>query len=425
VAHDTASTAAAAGVREAEAQTAPPRGGPLASLAVPSFPLLWASGFLWNLTRWMAIFLGSYLVNDLSGSPFLVQLAGSAFFAPMLFGGVVAGVVADRFDRRRTLLNQLFLLTAVAAAMCVIVASGAVQTWMIYPFMAAVGLGGVIDLTSRRALVYDLVGEERVTNALALESLGSSLGNMLGAATGGAIIQFVGIGEAFGLIAVCYAGAFVLLLGVPRPVQRAAATETRASLVDDLRAGLRYVLHDRTLISLLGVTVLVNLFFFSFLPIVPVFADRLDVGPFLTGVLVSGMGIGMVIGSLAIAAFSSRRRGLLYVGGAFVAMALLLGFALVPVYWIALLCLIIAGTGMAGFATMQSVLVMAAAGAAMRGRAMGILSMAIGALPIGMIGLGLAAEGIGPVAGVSLSVTIGLAAMVVWLLIRPESAHMR
>src|SRR3712207_8315625 len=80
---------------------APPP-GVFAALRVPYYPRLWASGWLWNLTRWMSVFLCSYLVNDLTGSPFLVQLVGAAFFAPMFFGGVLGGVISDRFDRRRS-----------------------------------------------------------------------------------------------------------------------------------------------------------------------------------------------------------------------------------------------------------------------------------------------------------------------------------
>lgn len=401
----------------------PRRSGALAAFQVPSFGRLWLSGFLWNLTRWMAIFLGSYLVNDLSGSPFLVQLVGAAFFAPMLVGGVAAGVVSDRFDRRRTMLNQLLGLTVIGAAMCAIVASGAVDTWMVYPFTFAVGVGALIDLTSRRALVFDLVGEERLTNAMAMESLGSSLGNMLGAATGGAIIQLIGIGQAYGVVALLYGAAFVLLLGVPNPAPR-TRPEAPSSIIDDLRAGLRYVRGSKPQVSLIGVTVMMNLFYFSFIPIVPVVAERLGVGAFLAGVLASGTGIGMVIGSLTVAAWATSRKGMLYVGGCFIGMTFLFFFAVLPYYWAALAALIIAGAGVAGFATMQSVLVMAAAAPEMRGRAMGILSMAIGSLPLGMVGLGLVAETIGASTGVAVSVSCGLVAMVLWLLVRPEAARM-
>ena len=411
-----AAPARAAAASELPAQQA----GAFAALAVPSYARLWASGWFWNLTRWMAVFLGSYLVNELTHAPLPVQLVGAAFFAPMFFGGVVGGVVADRFDRRRTILGQLLVLIPIAGVMSALVFSGAVRVWMVYPFMLAVGLGGVIDMTSRRALVYDFVGEERATNALALESLSMTGGNMLGTLAGGAVINFIGIGQAFLLIALCYAASFLLLLGVPVP-QRARAASGGRSVLEDVLAGFRFLGRNRTLISLLGVTVLMNGFYFTFTPMVPVFADRLGVNALWTGLLASASGMGSMAGSLLIAARPPRRRGLAYVGGSVLALLGLGVFAAVASYPLALMALVVAGMGMAGFATMQGVLVMVTAGAQMRGRAMGLLSMAIGTLPFGMVLLGLVAQRLGAPAAVLGSAALGLAATAVWSLRRPEA----
>src|SRR2546421_9982108 len=91
------------------------RTGTFSAMSVPYYPRLWVTGLLWNLTRWMAIFLCSYLVNRLTHSPFYVQLVGASFFAPMFFGGATAGVISDRLDRRRTILIVLTVLTPLSA----------------------------------------------------------------------------------------------------------------------------------------------------------------------------------------------------------------------------------------------------------------------------------------------------------------------
>jgi MFS family permease len=382
------------------------------------------SGWLWNMTRWMAVFLGSYLVNQLTGSPFLVQCVGAALFAPMFFGGAIAGVVADRFDRRTTILRQLLLLTPLAVAMGALVVSGAVRVWMVYPFMLAVGVGGVVDMTSRRALVYDLVGERRATNALALETMSLSGGNTLGALFGGAVIQFVGIGEAFFLMAALYAGSFLLLLGVPSP--KPSRTEIpSASVLADLRQGVAAVARNRTLVSLLGITVIMNLFYFSFMPLVPVFGERMEVSALLTGLLASALGVGMMLGAFMWAAWASQRRGLVYIGGSFVALTFLLLFAATDVYILAFTALIAAGIGASAFGTMQGVLTMDAAGPELRGRAMGVLSMAIGSLPFGMLLLGGLAQATTPGVAVALSVLAGFFVLGAWIIRFPEAARMR
>ena len=383
-----------------------------AALEVPSFGYLWASGWCWNATRWMGIFLCSYLINRLTGSPFLVQLVGAAFFAPMFLGGAVAGTFADRFDRRRTILRQLLLLIPIAVLMGVLVTGGAIQTWMVYPFVFAVGLGGVVDMTSRRALVFDLVGPERATNAIALESVSMAGGTTLGALFGGTVINFVGIGEAFFVIAVLYGASYLLLLRVPSPAP--VRSGGRTSIIGDLKEGLGAVRRSDALIGILGITVITNLFYFSFMPLVPVFADDMGVNALLAGLLASGTGVGMMLGSIAWAAWPVRRRGLLYVGGSVLAMVFLFAFAALQWYPLALVLLIAAGFGSSAFGTMQAVLVMTTADPEMRGRAMGILSMAIGGLPFGMIGLGLLAQAIGPTTAVMVAVAVGLVVTALW-----------
>ena len=396
--------------------------GTFAALSVPYYPRLWAGGLLWNLTRWMGIFLASYLINDLTGSPFLVQVVGTSFFAPMFFGGALGGVIADRFDRRRVLLAQLIVLAPVAAVMAAVVYAGAIEVWMVYPFMLAMGVGGVVDMTARRAMVYDFVGPRLVTNALALETLAGLSGGLTGNLTGGIVISAFGIAPCFLLISGFYAVSFLVLLGVPVG-ERARSPGSKPSLAGELRAGFDYVRRDRRLVSILGVTIVMNLTFFSFLTMVPVFADRLEVNALWTGVLAASYSLGSLAGTLAIARGLPLGRGQVYVYGSLLGLVALFFFAVSPWYATSLLALLVSGAGIAGFATMQSVLVMVSAEEEMRGRALGLLSMAIGALPFAMLGLGVAAQLAGPVAAVAGSVSIGLVAVLLFCRRWPEAVR--
>jgi MFS family permease len=340
----------------------------------------------------------------------------------MFFGGATAGVISDRLDRRKTILCVLVVLTPVAALMGVLIVSDVIQTWMVYPFMLAVGISMVLDMTSRRALVYDFVGPQHVTNALALESLAQTGGSMAGGLVAGAIVAALGIGQTFFLIAVLYALAFVVFAGVPMPERKLATVRT--NFRKDIGEGVRYMRGHAALISILGVTIIMNMFHFSFMTMVPVFADRLEVGALWTGILASAMAGGSMIGTLFIARGLPFGRGMAYVGGSMTAMAFLFVFAAVSWYPLALLALIVAGIASSGFGTMQSALVMSTADDAMRGRALGLLSMGIGALPFSMVGLGIAAQLTSPSFAVMGSVTIGFACMVFWNLTRPEARRL-
>ena len=405
---------------DGEAAARSRRRSTFAAFEVPYYGRLWGSGIFWNLTRWMGIFLCAYMVNDITGSPLLVQLIGSALFLPMFLGGAIGGVVSDRFDRQRTVLLQLALLTPVSLLLGILVLAGEVRVWMLYPFIALVGIGQMVDMTSRRALVFEFVGEGRVTNALALEGLSNTGGAMLGNIAGGSAISALGSGEAFLLMALFYVFGFVLLAGVPR-ISRAPRSRSQGSIPAELLAGLRYVRGQPVLVSILGITAVMNLFYFTFIPMVPVFAERLEVNALLAGVLASANAFGAILGGLLIARGLSFGRGAIYVGGSLIALVFMFVFAGSGIYIVALVSMTLAGAGIAGFGTMQSVLVLVSASPEMRGRAMGLLSMSIGVLPFSMLLLGLVAQVAGPAAALMGSVVLGVLALALWNLVRPEA----
>lgn len=394
------------------------------ALRSPGFAHLWGSGWLWNITRWMCLFLCSYIVNEQTGSPFLVQLVGASFFFPMFVGGILGGVISDRVDRMRLIKVVLAVMALLSLAMASVVLAGGLTVWMLYPFVFAIGIGGVIDFTSRRTLIYEVVGPERATNALALESMALSGGNMVGALAGGAFIQYLGFGATFMAIGVAYVLAFLLMVSSGVRATRPAET-ARPTVVADLREGFGLLGRSGTLVSLLAVTVIFNFFYFAYVPLVPVFAERLEAGALLAGLLGSAPGLGMLLGTLVIAAVIPSHRGRVYVGGCVVAFSAMFVFAATPWYPIALVLIFFAGLGQAGFATMQAVLTMDAADEKTRGRAMGLLSMAIGSLPIGMIVLGTSADLFGHVTAVMMSCAAGGATLVAALWWRPQSLRMR
>jgi MFS family permease len=397
------------------------RGSTFAAFEVPLFARLWSIGLLWNLTRWMCVFLCSYFVSQETDSPFLVQIVGASFFAPMFLTGALGGVISDRLDRRRTMLYLTLVLVPASAAIATVALAGGLEVWMVYPFILAIGATMVVDMTSRRALVYDIVGAERVTNALALEALAMTGGTLVGNASAGTIISAVGIGSAFAVVTVFYVLSAVLVAGLPAAAGKRPVSATKPDVVADIRAAVAYVRAHRALVSVLGVTIVMNLFYFSFTPMVPLFADDMGVNALWAGVLASAPALGSMCGTLLIARGSGITRGQAYVGGSGLALAFLGIFAASGLYPVALVALIVAGFGISGFATMQSALVMINADDEMRGRALGILSMSIGALPFSMLLLGGAAQAIGPQLGVVASTVVGLMALVVWSRSHPEA----
>jgi predicted MFS family arabinose efflux permease len=387
-----------------------------AAFRIPQFGRLWASGALFNLSRWGISFLAAYLANKLSGSPRLVQLTGVAMWTPMLLGGVAGGVVSDRADRRRTMLVQYAVMIPLITAMAVLHGTGQLRLWMIYPFLVIAGLGFVVDMTTRRAVLYDIVGPGGIDNAMALESLSMAGGLAFGALAGGTVVDAVGISQAIWLVAVLLTGSLVLFASIKVPSRSVPAGSARGAF----REGFGLLGTHKGLVSILGVTSCVNFFYFTYTPLVQVIGSDLGVRPALIGLLASTTGFGMMIASLVAARFRPRRRGLVYTVGAFFALLLLLPFAASGTYLLAVLCLLGAAVGGGFFGALQGVLVMTVVPAEVRGRALGLLSMAIGVLPIGMLLLGEVAEAIGTRQALAASSICGVLTLVLWVWRRPQ-----
>jgi predicted MFS family arabinose efflux permease len=300
---------------------------------------------------------------------------------------------------------------------------------MVYPFLAVVGVGWVVDMTCRRAMVSEVVGPDLLANAMALESVSLAAGLALGTLVGGTAIEAIGVGNAFLCVAALLTGSLVTFARVPHhvgshpPAPIGPGQTSGSSSLRALVQGFGLLGRYPSLLSVLGVTAFVNFFYFSFTPLVQVFGRQLGVGPALVGVLASMIGVGMMVGSLSVARLLPRRRGLVYVSGAFAAMLILAPFTQSRWYPLSLVLLLGASVGMGLFGSTQATLVMTVASAEVRGRALGLLSTAIGVLPLGMIALGELAEAFGaPVAVLSFTLA-GAALLLLWLWLRPEVLH--
>ncbi len=388
--------------------------------AMPGFTAVYSVGVVWSLCRWAIGFLGAYVVSDLTGSPRLVQLTGALLWAPLLFAGLMGGAASDRLPRRTLLLAQFTILGPLTAGIGLLSLFDRLPLWVLYLYMVMAGFGWVIDMTVRRAMVYDLVGDSHVDKAMAFEGLASSLGLAAGTLAGGILIGTVGVAGAYLSVAGAIAVAALLLTRVPTVARPKTGTVERPPLRAELIEGFRLVGRWPVLASVLGVTALTNFFHFAYFPMVPVIAEQLDASPAATGALAAATGMGMAVGSLIVLRLPVRR-GAAYVLGAAGAFVFLLGFATFDRYLLVFVSLLVASSFAGMFGATQSALVMTSVGEEVRGRAMGLLSMAIGMLPLGMMALGEVAEAIGSNSALLTSNLVGLAFLALFLVRRPQA----
>ena len=349
-----------------------------------------------------------WVVLDLTGSPFRVALVGFFGMAPLLLFGAVGGVLVDRVDRRRLLIAMQVLNLTAGLVMVALLMSEMVEYWHAYVVVLASGLGWAFDMPSRRSLVLDLIGRARVTNAMALDSMGMHASRMAGPALAGGFIAAIGVTGGYYAIIALYLLSIAFLAPLKLPARTSIAASV--SFARNLADGFAYVRTDRIILATVIITVLMNLMLFPYMQMVPIIArDTLGVGPGLMGILMGADGLGAIIGSVSIAsARQIKYHGRVYLAGSLIALTMVLVFAASRWFAVSLPVLVLLGLGTAGFGTMQSTIVVLAAKEEMRGRTLGVISLAIGAGPIGALMIGALAEATSPATAVTVFASLGL-----------------
>ncbi len=375
----------------------------------PGYRLLWPGHLLSNVSRWMQMTMLAWLVLELTDSPLRVALVGFSGMSPMLFLGMIGGVLADRVDRRRLILASQSVSLIASVIMAAVLLLGAEEYWYAYLVMLVSGIGWALDMPSRRALLPDLMGRSGVTNAVALDSVAMHCSLLLGPVLAGTLISVVDVSGGYLAIASFQLVSVLLIRAVrlPGPPKRYGQS---ANIVGNLIEGFRYVRGNKVILATVWVTVFINLLMFPYMQMVPVIAkDTLHVGPGLMGVLMGASGLGALVGAVLIASLRTiTYHGRLYLGGSLVALAALMAFSLSTWYLASLPIMVILGLGTAGFGTMQATITMLVSSEEMRGRALGVMSLAIGAGPLGAVLTGAVASVYGAPFAIGLNAAIGL-----------------
>lgn len=382
---------------------------------------LWLANCLLYTARWMQITLLTWLILDLTDSPWLVALVGFFSSAPMFLLGLVGGILADRVQRQRLLTITQGTNVTASLILTLLLSAGAVEVWQVYLTILIGGACWALDTPSRRALIYDLLGVEGVTNAVALDSVGMNASRMCGPALAGVLITLVGVTGGCLIITIFCTSAWVLLWSLRIP--QAPRQERRPqSLGGNLLEGFRYVRENSTIKATLYITVVMNVLLFPYVQMVPVIArDVLHVDAALMGALQAAEGLGALVGAVLIAsAVRLNHHGRVFLGGSILALVGLCMFSMSRWYMLSLPVLLLLGLGTAGFGTMQSTLVMLAAREDMRGRALGVLSLAIGTGPLGSLLIGATASAVHPVFAIRMNALLGLVALACIMLWMPS-----
>ncbi len=328
-------------------------------------------------------------VFELTASPFWVAIVGFLRMVPMLLLSPTIGIIADRTNRKILIGSAMAVLSVVYVVMGLLVVTGLIELWHI---LVGVFLSGVVwstDFPVRRAMIGDAVGTGGITTAIGMDMATSNFARVIGPLGAGVFLATLGVQGAYFTGAALFAIGSFLAFSLPHvaPISKAGL---KPGYFANLAEGLRHVRADRIIVVTLIITITLNVFGFPYQHMVPVIgAETLKVGPLLIGLLLATEGMGATIASLIIA-LKARPAGYtkIYAFGSVAFLAAILMFSLSPSYWMALPALLIGGFSMAGFATMQSIIIITSTPPAIRGRVLGVLAAMIGTGPFGALLVG-------------------------------------
>jgi MFS family permease len=308
------------------------------------FRLFWTGQLVSLVGTWMQSVGQSWLVLELTNSPFKLGLIGTLQFGPMLCFSFVAGAIADRVPKRRLVLATQTALMLQAFSLSALAWTGHVQYWHVAVLAGLYGFAATLDMPTRQSFIVEMVGKDDLMNAIALNSAMFNGARMVGPAAAGLLVARYGVAPAFLLNGVSFLAVIVALLGIR--AEGLPQAQASSSVRQDIVAGVRYAVGTPLVLLILGLLFFVSLFVINHNVLVPLLArDVLHEGAQGFGFLMAALGMGTVAGALALAVLGSGRpRLIVVVAAAIVASATTLSLAAIRHFWPATIAL-----GLIGF----------------------------------------------------------------------------
>ena len=388
------------------------------SLKIPHFRSLWVA-MLFSFTAIQMSFIAQgFLTFELTGTATSLGLVSLGWGIPMLALSLVGGVAADRLHKRWLMVVSQAVLAASSLLTAVLIQMGVISVWQIFVLALVTGTVFAFNVPARQAWIPELVGEEQLMNAVALNSSAFTSTGIIGPALAGSLIAvpFVGLTGVYYVMTGCYLVVLLILLRIPggEPKAKRDRDHPMRELVD----GLRYIRgHAKLPILLL----------MGFVPIVlgmpyrtffPVFQEEVyGVGAVGLGAMGAVMAVGAVVGSLGVASLSStsRRSAIQLAGGLGFGVSLIL-FGAAPVLWMGLLALVLVGLTSNGYWALNNTMVLGATDSKYYGRVMSVYMLSWSVMPFAALPESALADQIGvqvTVAGVGVLLVAALLAIVI------------
>jgi predicted MFS family arabinose efflux permease len=351
----------------------------------------------------------SWLVLELTNSPFKLGLVAALQWMPMLFLSFVGGALADRMAKRRLIIGTQTALLIQAFVLSALVWSGHVRYWHVAALACLLGIVNTADIPARQSFIVEMVGPEDLINGIALNSAAFNAARVVGPAVAGLLIARFGIAPAFFLNGLSFLAVIGALLavraeGLPRP-------RRGTTMVQEIGEGIRYVVASPRVSLILSLVLAISIFVINYGVMVPLLArDVLHQDAHGFGLLLAAIGAGAMAGAVALAFLGQGRPPMsLAVVPAILISAATLSLAGIRAFWPAAGVLVLVGLCHTLFLGSCNTTLQLSAPGELRGRVMGLYAFVFsGVTPIGAFLMGSLAETFGVPAAYAAGGGLGL-----------------
>ena len=353
---------------------------------------MWIGACTSTIGTWMQTLAQSWLVLQISGSPFYLGLDSFLGQIPIFLLSMVGGVLADRMDRRHLLLFSQVIQMTCAFTLAGLVASGVVHVWHILSLSFCVGVAQSIGGPAYQSLIPQLVKSEDLPNAIAMNSIQFNLARVIGPVLGGIALSKLGASWCFSLNGVSYVAVIITLLMIRSQFQK---QDNPQRMLDSMKQGIAFIRERAAMGSLIVIAFLMTMLGLPLIVFLPVFArDIFHQGADGFTAFLVASGLGSIVGALLVATFHhGRQKGRMAVVNLLLLGLVIVGFATSRTLWLSYGLLFIGSSLLISAFALISSLVQIIATDKMRGRVMSIYNVAFrGGMPFGGLISGKLAE---------------------------------
>ena len=357
------------------------------ALTHANYRYFWIGQCISLIGTWMQNVGQAWLVYSLTDSPLLTGILSAVQFIPITAFSLFAGVVIDKFPKKRILFITQSISMILAFILAILVFTERVQYWHILLIAFILGCSNTIDMPTRQSFMIEITGREHLMNAIALNSMVFNLARILGPSIGGIILATVGAGWCFLLNGISF---IAVLYGINKiqaePFVRKVSKNIR--VLDEIKDGLTYIKNKTLLLKTLLMVTVMGIFVYNFNVLIPVFTKQtLHMDGKTFGFLMASLGFGSLVGALT-ASIRGKKGPKPYIL-AFAAMGSSLGLILTglsKVYYLAALFLAITGIFNIFFSTTANTTLQINSSDEYRSRVMSVYSLLFsGTNPIGSL----------------------------------------